>query len=172
MIINGDLINNSNEIVKNKDLEMISKTEFVKLMESATEKSNAAQALRAIGEKCQKVAQDMSNIKLKDLPAVIKALKLNSENDAADIDNVQKTVSQYLSQLTDTCMEASSKIDDLSYSIMGDLQISDSALQKVEDEIGLEDEIEDEIQDDVEETEDDEIDIDLDTDNLGSRGMK
>lgn len=141
--------------------------QFKMLLESETEKSNAAQALRGIGEKCAKIASDLSNIKLKDLTAVIKTLKLNTSNDITDIQNVQSTVSEYLDQMINTCMEASSKIDDLSYEIMGDLKISSTNLQKVEDELGLDDELEADEEDldlDAEE--------DLDLDNAGQRPMK
>ena len=148
---------------------MKSMKEFKRLLESQTEKSNAAQALRGIGEKCQKIATDLSNIKLKDLNAVIKTLKLNADNELADIQNVQTTVSEYLDQMINTCMEASSKIDDLSYEIMGDLKISDSNLEKVEDELGLDDE---ELDLDSEDSLDSDEDEELDLDNAGGRELK
>ena len=42
--------------------------------------------------------------------------------------------------MINTCMEASSSIDDLSYEIMGDLSISDENMEKVEDELEIDDE--------------------------------
>ena len=141
------------------------KSDFKKLLESETEKSNAAQALRGISDKCAKVANDFSSIKLKDLQAVIKTLKLNSSNDISVIENVQSTVSDLLQQMIDTCMQASNKIDDLSYEIMGDLKMSDASLEKVEDELGLDDEV-------SEEEIDLDTDSDIDLDQAGQREMK
>lgn len=119
---------------------MIKKSDWIKMTESATERANASAALRAIGEKCQKIATQLSDVKLKDLPVVIKTLKLNTDNNVSDINQVQQTVSQYLDQMINTCMEASSSIDDLSYEIMGDLSISDENMEKVEDELEIDDE--------------------------------
>lgn len=133
---------------------MIKKSDWIKMTESATERANASQALRAIGEKCQKIATQLSDVKLKDLPVVIKTLKLNTDNDVSDINQVQETVSQYLDQMINTCMEAASNIDDLSYEIMGDLSISNENMKKVEDELEIDDEDLDLDDEEAEETED------------------
>ena len=62
-------------------------------------------------------------------------------------------------------VEASNKIDDLSYEIMGDLKMSDASLEKVEDELGLDDEV-------SEEEIDLDTDSDVDLDQAGQREMK
>lgn len=148
---------------------MIAKKTLIQLMESVTEKSNAAQALRAIGDKCNKIATELSDVKLKDLTTIIKTLKLNADNNVSDIQNVQTTVSQYLDEMINTCMEAAGKIDDLSYEIMGDLKISDSNLEKVESELGIEDDLD--LDDDSSDEDDTEEEIDLDLESTG-REMK